>query len=307
MNRLTLGIVGKTLFDADVEAQARNVGRALTAVLESFWTLMLPFSNLLERLPLPALKRSRAARAELDAIIFGMIADRRQRPADRGDLLSMLLLAQDEEAGGAGMSDQQVRDEAMTIFLAGHETTANALCVALVPDRPGAGGRAEAARGGRPGARRTPADARGRAPADVCRAGSHRGDAALPAGVDHRPPRGRGLPVPRVRRPGRIAVHPEPVRHSPRCALVPGPRAVRSRSLDAGVQGIAAAFCLPALWGRRAPLYRRLVRVDGTGARGQHHRAAVASHSRAGPSGRAAARGHPSPEARAAGGVVAPR
>ena len=127
MNRLTLGIVGKTLFDADVEAQARNVGRALTAVLESFWTLMLPFSNLLERLPLPALKRSRAARAELDAIIFGMIADRRKRPADRGDLLSMLLLAQDEEAGGAGMSDQQVRDEAMTIFLAGHETTANAL------------------------------------------------------------------------------------------------------------------------------------------------------------------------------------
>jgi len=127
MNRLTLGIVGKTLFDADVEAQARNVGRALTAVLESFWTLMLPFSNLLERLPLPVLKRSRAARAELDAIIFGMIADRRKRPVDRGDLLSMLLLAQDEEAGGAGMSDQQVRDEAMTIFLAGHETTANAL------------------------------------------------------------------------------------------------------------------------------------------------------------------------------------
>jgi cytochrome P450 len=127
MNRLTLGIVGKTLFDADVEAQAREVGEALTAVMESFWTLMLPFANLLEHLPVPALRRSRAARAKLDAIIYGMIAERRQRPGDRGDLLSMLLLAQDEEAGGAGMSDQQVRDEAMTIFLAGHETTANAL------------------------------------------------------------------------------------------------------------------------------------------------------------------------------------
>ena len=56
-----------------------------------------------------------------------MIAERRRSPGDRGDLLSMLLMAQDEEDGGRGMSDQQVRDEAMTIFLAGHETTANAL------------------------------------------------------------------------------------------------------------------------------------------------------------------------------------
>jgi cytochrome P450 len=127
MNRLTLGIVGKTLFDADVDAQAREVGDALTAVMESFWTLMLPFADLLEHLPVPVLRRSRAARATLDALIYGMIAERRQRPGDRGDLLSMLLLAQDEEAGGAGMSDVQVRDEVMTIFLAGHETTANAL------------------------------------------------------------------------------------------------------------------------------------------------------------------------------------
>jgi cytochrome P450 len=56
-----------------------------------------------------------------------MIAERRRSPGDRGDLLSMLLMAQDEEAGGRGMTDRQVRDEAMTIFLAGHETTANAL------------------------------------------------------------------------------------------------------------------------------------------------------------------------------------
>jgi len=127
MTRLTLAIVGKTLFDKDVESQAREVGEALNAVMESFWTLMLPFADFLERLPLPSMRRTRAARARLDAIIYGMIAERRKAPTDRGDLLSMLLLAQDEEAGGRGMTDQQIRDEAMTIFLAGHETTANAL------------------------------------------------------------------------------------------------------------------------------------------------------------------------------------
>lgn len=127
MMRLTLGIVGRTLFNADVDAHARNVGEALTDVLDSFWTTMLPFGEWLERLPIPVIRRARVARAELDAIIYGLIAERRKAPGDRGDLLSMLLLAQDEEQGGRGMSDQQVRDEAMTIFLAGHETTANAL------------------------------------------------------------------------------------------------------------------------------------------------------------------------------------
>jgi cytochrome P450 len=73
------------------------------------------------------MRRSRRARADLDAIVYGMIAERRQAPRDRGDLLSMLLLARDEDGREAAMSDDQVRDEAMTIFLAGHETTANAL------------------------------------------------------------------------------------------------------------------------------------------------------------------------------------
>jgi cytochrome P450 len=126
MNRLTLSIVGKTLFDVDVEEQAAAVGEALTAVMESFWMTMLPFGEVLERLPVPKLRRARMARARLDAIIYRMIADRRSSSSDRGDLLSMLLAAQDED-DGRGMTDVQVRDEAMTIFLAGHETTANAL------------------------------------------------------------------------------------------------------------------------------------------------------------------------------------
>jgi len=125
MMRLTLAIVGKTLFDSDVDAHARDVREALTGVLESFWLMMLPFSDILERLPIPRLRRSRAARVRLDAIIYRLIADRRVSGKDHGDLLSMLLMALDENDGR--MTDVQVRDEAMTIFLAGHETTANAL------------------------------------------------------------------------------------------------------------------------------------------------------------------------------------
>jgi cytochrome P450 len=137
MNRLTLSIVGKTLFDADVEADAATVGEALTGVIESFWMMMLPLADLLERLPVPKLRRAREARARLDALIYRLIAERRASGRDHGDLLSMLLDAQDDPAtrsnddvGGNQtpfMTDLQVRDEAMTIFLAGHETTANAL------------------------------------------------------------------------------------------------------------------------------------------------------------------------------------
>ncbi len=125
MARLTLAIVGKTLFDADIEASADQVGEALTRVLETFWVTLLPAPALVERLPIPAIRRSQAARARLDAVIYDLIDRRRADGRDRGDLLSMLLAAQDEEGGG--LSDRQVRDEAMTLLLAGHETTANAL------------------------------------------------------------------------------------------------------------------------------------------------------------------------------------
>jgi cytochrome P450 len=127
MMRLTLGIVGKTLFDADVEAEAGEVGEAMTVVMGLFDTLTLPFFGLLSKLPLPQLRRFDAARAKLDRIIFSLVEDRRRSGTDRGDLLSMLLLAQDDEGDGGQMTDQQLRDELMTIFLAGHETTANAL------------------------------------------------------------------------------------------------------------------------------------------------------------------------------------
>ena len=126
MMRLTLAVVGKTLFSADVESEAAEIGEALTAVLKMFDLLMMPFSEYLEKLPLPSVRRFEKGRARLDQTIFGIIAERRRSGEDLGDLLSMLLLAQDEEGGG-GMSDQQVRDEALTLFLAGHETTSQAL------------------------------------------------------------------------------------------------------------------------------------------------------------------------------------
>jgi cytochrome P450 len=124
MPHLTLSVVAKTLFSADVQSEASEIGEAMTSVLQMFRLLVLPFSEYLYKLPLPSIKRFEKARARLDATIYGLIRERRNSGKDAGDLLSMLLLAQDE---GDEMSDQQVRDEALTLFLAGHETTANAL------------------------------------------------------------------------------------------------------------------------------------------------------------------------------------
>ena len=124
MPHLTLSIVAKTLFSADVESEASEIGAAMTTVLKMFRLLLMPFAEYLEKLPLPHIRRFEKARARLDATIYGLIRERRKSGVDTGDLLSMLLFAQDEESG---MTDEQVRDEALTLFLAGHETTANAL------------------------------------------------------------------------------------------------------------------------------------------------------------------------------------
>jgi cytochrome P450 len=124
MMRLTLQIVGKTLFSADISDEADEVGAAMTTIVNLFNFLLLPFSEILEKLPIPHAIRFRRAQAKLDEIIYGFIYERRASGEDKGDLLSMLLLSQDEESG-AGMSDEQVHDECLTLFLAGHETTAN--------------------------------------------------------------------------------------------------------------------------------------------------------------------------------------
>lgn len=127
MMRLTLGIAAETLFGARVEAEADEVSRALTTAMELFDVGLLALPDFVMRLPFPRAVRFRRARARLDAVIYRIISERRREGTDRGDLLSMLLAAVDEEGDGRGMSDEQLRDEALTLFLAGHETTANLL------------------------------------------------------------------------------------------------------------------------------------------------------------------------------------
>jgi cytochrome P450 len=126
MMRTALAIVARTLFGAVIDEEADDVGAALSELMEMFPLLLNPFSDLIRKLPLPRIRRFHRAIDRLDATIFRIIEERRASGEDRGDLLSMLLLARDEDDGGA-MSDRQVRDEVMTLFLAGHETTANAL------------------------------------------------------------------------------------------------------------------------------------------------------------------------------------
>ena len=127
MMRLTLAIVGRTLFSADVEGEARELGQALSTVLKSFNRYLMPLSEYYRRLPLPFNIRAARAKERLDETIYRIINQRRISGDDAGDLLSMLLLAQDVEGDGARMSDTQVHDEAITLFIAGHETTAQAL------------------------------------------------------------------------------------------------------------------------------------------------------------------------------------
>ena len=104
MTALTLAIVGKTLFDADVESDASDVMDVITDAFSLFYLTMMPFSELLERIPFSPVRKLYNARARLDKVIYRIIAERRQSGEARGDLLSMLLRAQDEESGGSRMT-----------------------------------------------------------------------------------------------------------------------------------------------------------------------------------------------------------
>jgi cytochrome P450 len=124
MMRITLQIVGKTLFDADVARDAREVGKSLELLMELSAdfrrSILIP-----SWVPTPRNIRKKRAVRKLDKIIYRIIEERRKSERDAGDLLSMLLAARDED--GSRMTDKQLRDESITLFLAGHETTANAL------------------------------------------------------------------------------------------------------------------------------------------------------------------------------------
>ncbi|MFN9457022.1 MAG: cytochrome P450 [Acidobacteriota bacterium] len=127
MMRLTLAIVGQTLFSADVEDEAPQVGEAMNALIAIMPLLMLPGSQFIEYVPLPVTRRYLKAAKLVEATIFRIMNERRASADNPDDLLSMLMNARDPEGDDHAMSDKQVRDEALTLFLAGHETTATAL------------------------------------------------------------------------------------------------------------------------------------------------------------------------------------
>lgn len=125
MMALTLRIVVKALFGADVRDEAPAIGEALTDVLRSLTTESM-FFPALQRMPTRRNRRLRRAIARLNQTIYRIIHERRAgRKAETPDVLEILLAARDED--GSAMSDEQIRDEVMTLFLAGHETTALAL------------------------------------------------------------------------------------------------------------------------------------------------------------------------------------
>src|SRR5262249_8082955 len=126
MMELALAIVARTLMDVDTTETGREVGRALDCVMADF---SYRFESLLPVpvwLPTPWNLRLWRAIRQLDRIVHHIIQQRRASPEDRGDLLSKLIHATDED-DATGMTDRQLRDELMTMLLAGHETTANGL------------------------------------------------------------------------------------------------------------------------------------------------------------------------------------
>lgn len=126
MLELTLEIIAQILFRRGVEGETARIGKALEDSLSMIARLSIPAYRHLEWLPLPSHLRFRRALGYLDQLVYRLIEERRAS-ADPDDLLSRLMAAADEEGDGGALTDRQVRDEVMTLFLAGHETTANGM------------------------------------------------------------------------------------------------------------------------------------------------------------------------------------
>jgi cytochrome P450 len=126
MMRLTLKVVSVALFSTDISGDADRLGHAVRDTFEHVSYRMNHALSLPERVPTRRNRRFKEAKGLLDEMVFGLINERRRTAEDNDDLLSMLLAARDEDTG-EGMSDQQIRDEVMTLILAGHETTGAAL------------------------------------------------------------------------------------------------------------------------------------------------------------------------------------
>lgn len=125
LQRLTLRIVAKALFNLELRAESGELGQQFTAVIENPVGLPWSWRSLPIDLPITPYGRHMRAHRTLDEFVFALIARRRAEGGDGGDVLSMLLAARDDE--GLGLTDTEIRDQTMTLLAAGHETTANAL------------------------------------------------------------------------------------------------------------------------------------------------------------------------------------
>lgn len=128
MLELTQAIVGKTLFDSDVESESSRVRELLVqAATSGVFVHKLPLAHLWEKLPLPGVRRFQEAHGQLQDLMQSMIDEHRQRGQDRGDILSLMLRLQQEQGPSDILTDDMIRSQALTLFVAGHETTATAL------------------------------------------------------------------------------------------------------------------------------------------------------------------------------------
>lgn len=126
MLAVTAAIITKTIFSSDIEEDVRIVGESIDALLSNTKRYVVPvLGRVLDRLPLKGTRQVKNALAQLDAVIYRFIREHRAAGEAMDDLLSMLVAARYDD--GTAMTDRQLRDESMTIFLAGHETTATAL------------------------------------------------------------------------------------------------------------------------------------------------------------------------------------
>ncbi len=127
MMNLTLRIIVRTMFSSDIGPAAADVHTHLSRIQElTGRPAISDLFGLPDWIPRPRARRAEASQRVLDEIVGRLIRARRDNPGEQGDLLDMLMSARDEKSG-QGMSDRQIRDEVMTIYAAGHETTANAL------------------------------------------------------------------------------------------------------------------------------------------------------------------------------------
>lgn len=126
MMHLILAILTRTLFGVDMSAEAAEVEQSVATQAKYLNDRLNSPIDIPENAPLPAQRRFLAARATLNRLVEGVIAERRRTGEDTGDLLSILLAARDEETGEP-ITDEQARDEIKTLLIAGHETTATTL------------------------------------------------------------------------------------------------------------------------------------------------------------------------------------